>query len=262
MNALKKFTSGNSPQQQQQQSGGNMQSSLIAMALAEAQKLFASKPTGTANQQDIMSSAGQTMFKLLLKNQVRPVALPPGRERSLTFSVPLPSSFSPVTPLHPPSYSTTAFRRSGASFSPTDERNGRRGLGGRQGRHVTAPRHGPVVHEVDTDTAEMIASREYSTSRLQRAERRLGARRSTDLLGSRIALTLSRCQQNRKSQSIISSEEKGSLQALNKRTYITEKTEMRTLRTSSYLPTQLHHPTYRTFQTPSRNAAEPLALAA
>ena len=70
MQALKNFTSG-SGGQQQQQSGGNMQSKLIAMALAEAQKLFANNSTGSAQQGDIVSSAGKTMMQLMLKNQVR-----------------------------------------------------------------------------------------------------------------------------------------------------------------------------------------------
>ncbi|WVR04614.1 hypothetical protein IAU60_001625 [Kwoniella sp. DSM 27419] len=68
LQALKAFTSGNS--QAASGGGGNMQSKMIGMAMSEAAKLFdQSGGAASGNKQDAVTSAGQTIMKLLLKSQ-------------------------------------------------------------------------------------------------------------------------------------------------------------------------------------------------
>ena len=69
MQALKSFTSGGGSGGS---TGGSFQSKLIGEAMAEAAKLFdQSGGAADGSKQDAVTSAGQTMMKLLLKNQVR-----------------------------------------------------------------------------------------------------------------------------------------------------------------------------------------------
>ncbi|ORY31012.1 hypothetical protein BCR39DRAFT_587665 [Naematelia encephala] len=69
MQALKMFTSGQSGAAGG--SGGNMQSKIIGMAMSEAAQLFdQSGGAASGNKQDAVSSAGQMIMKLMLKNQV------------------------------------------------------------------------------------------------------------------------------------------------------------------------------------------------
>ncbi|WOO80561.1 uncharacterized protein LOC62_03G004086 [Vanrija pseudolonga] len=67
--AFKSFASGG---QQQQSGGGSMIEKLLGMAMSEAAKLF-DKSGGAAsgNKQDVMNSAGETVMKLLVQNQIQ-----------------------------------------------------------------------------------------------------------------------------------------------------------------------------------------------
>ncbi|KAL1411716.1 hypothetical protein Q8F55_002682 [Vanrija albida] len=67
--AFKSFASGG---QQQQSGGGGMIEKLLGMAMSEAAKLF-DKSGGAAsgNKQDVMNSAGETVMKLLVQNQIQ-----------------------------------------------------------------------------------------------------------------------------------------------------------------------------------------------
>ncbi|KAM0753178.1 hypothetical protein T439DRAFT_323811 [Meredithblackwellia eburnea MCA 4105] len=68
MQAFKSFTSGSSGSDT---SGGSFQSKLIGQAMSEAAKLFdQSGGAASGSKQDAVNSAGQTVMKLLLKNQV------------------------------------------------------------------------------------------------------------------------------------------------------------------------------------------------
>ncbi|KAM0788726.1 hypothetical protein ACM66B_002818 [Microbotryomycetes sp. NB124-2] len=69
MQALKKFTSGSSNESMASASGGTFQTKLVAMAMAEAAKVFDSKPAADGNKQDVVQSAAATMMKLMLKNK-------------------------------------------------------------------------------------------------------------------------------------------------------------------------------------------------
>ncbi|KAK4055729.1 hypothetical protein OIV83_000275 [Microbotryomycetes sp. JL201] len=70
MQALKKFTSGsNEASMGSSSGGGSFQTKLVALAMAEAAKLFDSKPAANGNKQDVVQSAAATMMKLLLKNK-------------------------------------------------------------------------------------------------------------------------------------------------------------------------------------------------
>ncbi|KAK4695672.1 hypothetical protein P7C70_g8507, partial [Phenoliferia sp. Uapishka_3] len=67
--ALKMFTSGGGDSSGS--TGGSFQSKLIGQAMSEAASLFdQSGGAASGNKQDAVTSAGQTMMKLLLKNQV------------------------------------------------------------------------------------------------------------------------------------------------------------------------------------------------
>merc|ERR1711939_569007 len=67
MQALKKFTSSGSEPGSTQ--SGDFKSKLIGQAMSEAAALFEKKnPSG--NKEDAVTSAGQTVMKLLMKNQV------------------------------------------------------------------------------------------------------------------------------------------------------------------------------------------------
>ncbi|TXT07255.1 hypothetical protein VHUM_03425 [Vanrija humicola] len=70
--AFKSFASGG---QQQQSGGGGMIEKLLGMAMSEAAKLF-DKSGGAANgnKQDVMNSAGETVMKLLVQNQIQGVS--------------------------------------------------------------------------------------------------------------------------------------------------------------------------------------------
>ncbi|WWC86913.1 uncharacterized protein L201_001792 [Kwoniella dendrophila CBS 6074] len=69
MQALKMFTSGQS--NASGSGGGDMQSKIIGMAMSEAAKLFDQSGGATqGNKQDAVTSAGQTIMKLLIKSQV------------------------------------------------------------------------------------------------------------------------------------------------------------------------------------------------
>ncbi|WVN89482.1 uncharacterized protein L203_104707 [Cryptococcus depauperatus CBS 7841] len=70
MQALKSFTSGSSGAAHQS-GGGDMQSKIIGMAMSEAAKLFdQSGGNVQGNKQDAVTSAGQVVMKMLIKNQV------------------------------------------------------------------------------------------------------------------------------------------------------------------------------------------------
>ncbi|WVQ76084.1 hypothetical protein IAR50_005723 [Cryptococcus sp. DSM 104548] len=69
LQALKSFTSGNSDASSS--SGGSMQTKIIGMAMSEAAKLFdQSGGNVSGDKQDAVTSASQTIMKLMLKNQV------------------------------------------------------------------------------------------------------------------------------------------------------------------------------------------------
>ncbi|WVQ83314.1 hypothetical protein IAT38_005453 [Cryptococcus sp. DSM 104549] len=71
MQALKKFTSGGGDTSANKSGGGDMQSKIIGMAMSEAAKLFdQSGGAAQGNKQDAVTSAGQVIMKMLLKNQV------------------------------------------------------------------------------------------------------------------------------------------------------------------------------------------------
>ncbi|PWN95362.1 hypothetical protein FA09DRAFT_362996 [Tilletiopsis washingtonensis] len=75
VDALKSmFGSGGGQQQQQQQGGGDMQSKLIAMAMAQAGKMFEQKQSegnvSGGNKQDAMNSAGEMVMKMMMKQQM------------------------------------------------------------------------------------------------------------------------------------------------------------------------------------------------
>jgi len=69
MQALKMFTGGQASSQSS--AAGGSQSAMIGMAMSQAAKLF-DQSGGSANgsKQDVVTSAGQTMMKLMLKNQM------------------------------------------------------------------------------------------------------------------------------------------------------------------------------------------------
>jgi len=69
MQALKMFTGGQASSQSS--AAGGSQSAMIGMAMSQAAKLF-DQSGGSANgsKQDVVTSAGQTMMKLILKNQM------------------------------------------------------------------------------------------------------------------------------------------------------------------------------------------------
>ncbi|WRT64782.1 uncharacterized protein IL334_001716 [Kwoniella shivajii] len=70
MQALKSFTSGQSGAASSS-GGGDMQSKIIGMAMSEAAKLFdQSGGAAQGNKQDAVTSAGQTIMKLLIKSQM------------------------------------------------------------------------------------------------------------------------------------------------------------------------------------------------
>ncbi|WWD00571.1 hypothetical protein V866_007506 [Kwoniella sp. B9012] len=69
LQALKAFTSGDN-QAAKSSGGGDMQSKIIGMAMSEAAKLFdQSGGAAQGNKQDAVTSAGQTIMKLLIKSQ-------------------------------------------------------------------------------------------------------------------------------------------------------------------------------------------------
>lgn len=68
--AFKSFASGGG----MQQGGGqqSMLSKLLGMAMAEASKLFDnSGGAATGNKQDVLNSAGETIMKLMVQNQIK-----------------------------------------------------------------------------------------------------------------------------------------------------------------------------------------------
>nr|XP_019047187.1 beta-flanking protein [Kwoniella bestiolae CBS 10118]OCF26117.1 beta-flanking protein [Kwoniella bestiolae CBS 10118] len=70
MQALKMFTSGSGGGAAASSGGGDMQSKIIGMAMSEAAKLFdQSGGAAQGNKQDAVTSAGQTIMKLLIKSQ-------------------------------------------------------------------------------------------------------------------------------------------------------------------------------------------------
>ncbi|WWD21486.1 hypothetical protein CI109_105972 [Kwoniella shandongensis] len=69
MQALKQFTSGQGGATSS--GGGDMQSKMIGMAMSEAAKLFdQSGGAASGDKQDAVTSAGQTIMKMLLKSQM------------------------------------------------------------------------------------------------------------------------------------------------------------------------------------------------
>lgn len=73
MQSMKKFMGGGNSGMNQNPGGssGGFQAKIIGMAMQEAAKLFnQSGGASSGTQQDAVNSAGQTVMKLILKNQV------------------------------------------------------------------------------------------------------------------------------------------------------------------------------------------------